>query len=107
MSSRQIRRSSELPDDLGRVFVTDVPSSWFQVIGRRWNGEFFVGSCIVTPKGKPRPAEGAYPGVEVLSGPEAERLVKLIDDLDGDRIWRDALAAGIEPALERKPKAPE
>jgi hypothetical protein len=30
--------TNELPDDEGVVFVTDIPGSWFQILGRRAYG---------------------------------------------------------------------
>jgi hypothetical protein len=100
--SKRIRRSDELPDDEGVVFVTDVPGSWFQLYGRRAYGEFFVGGYIVPAKGQGAPAE-AMPDMFglIVRGPEVEALVALADELRGERIWRDALAAGVDPALMR------
>jgi len=75
---KQIHHSSELPDKVGCVFITDVRSSWFQIIGRRHAGEHFVGCHVVTPQGEPRPAEMRPLGVEIPSGPKAEALIRLV-----------------------------
>jgi hypothetical protein len=71
----KIRPSSELPDDAGTVFVTAVPDSKFQVLGRRdpATGELCVGSIAMPPAGQELPPP--MPGVEIVTGPEAERLV--------------------------------
>jgi hypothetical protein len=75
-----MRRSSELPDDVGTVFVTAVPDSKFQVIGRRdpCNGELCAGSLMMAPLGASElimPPKLPNPPPEFVTGPEAERLV--------------------------------
>jgi hypothetical protein len=72
-----VRPSSELADDEGTVFVTDVPGAPIRIIGRRGpTGELFVGAV-----GRPGQEEqdliagAAARGVEVVTGPEAERLI--------------------------------
>jgi hypothetical protein len=100
--SKRIRRTDELPDDEGVVLVTDIPGSWFQILGRRAYGELFVGEFIMTPKGdRQTPAEAVGDLVEIQRGPEAESLLKLADELYGEEICRRALANGIEPARLR------
>jgi hypothetical protein len=76
----RIRSSSELPDDVGRVFVTNVLGAPLQILGRRdpVTGELCFGSAIFPRPGAPKhdtfvadlPAD-----VEVVTGPEAERLI--------------------------------
>jgi hypothetical protein len=66
--------SSELADDEGTVFVTNVPGTPFQVFGRRGpTGELFVRATCEMSNGKPPPE-----WVEVVKGPEAERLISLV-----------------------------
>jgi hypothetical protein len=74
----RIRRSSELPDDAGTVFVTMVPGAKFQAMGRRdpATGELCVGSIIFTPPGGVLELDSIpFDYVERVTGPEAERLV--------------------------------
>ena len=71
------RPSSLLPDDEGTVFVTNVPGAPFQVLGRRGKtGELFVGRTF-EPRGdfKEKISEAHVRGFEVVTGPEAERLI--------------------------------
>jgi hypothetical protein len=77
-----VRASSELPDDEGTVFVTNVPGAVFQVLGRRGpTGELFAGNTF-----NPSPEKSieqmcrqcsARTGlkVEIVTGPEAKRLI--------------------------------
>ena len=71
------RPSSELPDDEGTVFITNVPEAPFQVLGRRGTGELFVGRTF-EPNGdfKKKMSEAHEHGFEVVTGPEAERLIR-------------------------------
>ena len=72
------RPSSQLPDDEGTVFVTNVPGAPFQVLGRRGKtGELFVGGTF-EPGGdfKEKISEAHERGIEVVTGPEAERLIR-------------------------------
>jgi hypothetical protein len=72
------RPSSQLPDDEGTVFVTNVPGAPFQVLGRRGKtGELFVGGTF-EPGGdfKEKISEAHERGFEVVTGPEAERLIR-------------------------------
>jgi hypothetical protein len=77
-----IRPSSELPDDEGTVFVTDVPGAPFQVQGRRGpTGELFVGNPFhagASSMGELAQEYKAQTGceIEVVTGPEAERLIR-------------------------------
>jgi hypothetical protein len=96
----RIRKSDDLPDDVGVVFVTNVPGSWLQLYGRRAYGELWVGGSVVQSEGQPAPAT-AVDGVEIISGPEAQQLVSLYDATYGERLWRDAIAAGVKPAFPR------
>jgi hypothetical protein len=75
-----IRSSSELADDEGTVFVTNVAGAPFQILGRRGpSGKLFVG-WVFTPG---KPVEQAYQEcadamgakMEIVTGPEAERLI--------------------------------
>ena len=71
----RIRRSSELPDDVGRVFVTNVPGAPIQVMGRRdpANGELCLGSVMQPDQSDI--AAWTPDWVEIVTGPEAERLI--------------------------------
>jgi hypothetical protein len=78
-----IRPSSELGDDEGTVFTTNVPGAAFQVFGRRGpTGKLFVGGVSTSEPGALSMEEirecKAQTGVEfeVLTGPEAERLIR-------------------------------
>jgi hypothetical protein len=83
-----VRPSSELPDDEGTVFVTDVPSAPFQIVGRRGpTGELFAGHILTTPPLLPGETTSQFiarrevetgmkpPAIEIVTGPEAERLL--------------------------------
>jgi hypothetical protein len=77
-----VKPTSELADDEGTVFVTDVPGAPFQVLGRRGpTGELFVGS-VLTASRKPINEQtcrefstATAVKVEIVTGPEAERLI--------------------------------
>jgi hypothetical protein len=101
----RIRYSSDLPDDVGRVFVTDVPGSWLQVYGRRAYGLLWVRSPVIQAKGQDPPAvtlAALMPGAEIVRGPEAEKLLQLIDEQFGEKIWREFLDhSGRTAAFER------
>jgi hypothetical protein len=75
----RIRNSNELPDDVGRVFVTAVPDASIQLVGRRdpETGELCVGGALGSPrKDIPAPSGDDLPSyIEVVTGPEAERLI--------------------------------
>jgi hypothetical protein len=75
----RLRSSSELPDDVGRVFVTNVPGAPLQVTGRRdpETGELCVSGTIHLRPGAPDPTTAPdFPSfVEIVTGPEAERLI--------------------------------
>ena len=85
------RSSDELPDDEGTVFVTDVPGSSIQAIGRRdpSTGELCVGS-VFKPDDRRADAppfdemirEAHRRGIEVVTGPEAEHLIRRIQLTD-------------------------
>ena len=71
------RPSSDLPDDEGTVFVTNVRGAPFQILGRRGKtGELFVGGMFDVPSDFDQKISKAHEhGVEVVAGPEAERLI--------------------------------
>ena len=80
---KRVRNSSELPDDVGTVFVTHVQDASFQIVGRRdpATSELYVGS-LLWPRG---PLEQAikdikqeFPGTEIVTGEEAEDLIKQV-----------------------------
>jgi len=75
----RIRNSNELPDDVGRVFVTAVPDAPIQLVGRRdpETGELCVVGALGPPrKDIPAPSGDDLPSyIEVVTGPEAERLI--------------------------------
>jgi hypothetical protein len=78
MTKRErIRCSRELPDDAGRVFVTYVPGAPLQILGRRdpATGELCVGSVYFPPPGVPPPTDDLPGHIEIVTGPEAERLI--------------------------------
>jgi hypothetical protein len=85
-----IRRSSDLPDDEGTVFVTDVTGAPFQVLGRRGkNGKLYVGSVYNTPADWSEQVKGAPDGLEVITGAEAEQLLA---DIQAHMSWDGASA---------------
>jgi hypothetical protein len=74
---RYVRRSRDLPDDVGTVFVTAVPNAPIQLMGRRdpKTGELCMGSAIIRPpKDAPWPPAD-LPPCELVTGPEAEQLI--------------------------------
>jgi hypothetical protein len=75
----RIRNSNELPDDVGRMFVTAVPNAPIQLLGRRdpETGELCVGWALGPPrKDIPAPSGDDLPSyIEVVTGPEAERFI--------------------------------
>jgi hypothetical protein len=84
------RPSSALPDDEGTAFVTNVPGAPFQVLGRRGKtGELFVGRTF-EPGGdfKEKTSKAHEAGFEVVTGPEAERLIRGVR-----RYWSRNLAS--------------
>jgi hypothetical protein len=105
MSEQQrICDSSDLPDNVGTVFITDVPGSWLQVIGRRAFGKLWVSGYAIQAKDQDTPAvalSAEMPGIEVVRGPEAEQLIELVEVDRGEQIWRDFLAHGGAPAFSR------
>jgi hypothetical protein len=74
---RRVRSSRELADDVGTVFMTAVPNAPLQLAGRRdpANGELCVGSLMGAPKNAPWPPPDTPDWIEVVTGPEAERLI--------------------------------
>jgi hypothetical protein len=74
----KFRNTSELPDDEGRVFVTHAPYAPFQVMGRRADsGELFVRGKI-TKQEPPEETRKVFPGIEIITGPEAEELIAAV-----------------------------
>jgi hypothetical protein len=73
----RLRSSGELPDDIGRVFVTNVPNAPIQVMGRRdpATGELCAGSTILSPSPLKDMPASYLSDVEIVTGPEAERLI--------------------------------
>jgi hypothetical protein len=100
MLPRRIRSSRELPDDVGRVFVTNVPGAPLQVLGRRdpTTGELCVGRV-----GLPRADVPSPPGIEVVTGPEAEELIAAVHQ----RLMREASEQGltVEEYMRREGEA--
>jgi hypothetical protein len=81
--SKRIRMTDELPDDVGTVFLTDVPNAPFLILGRRdpTSGELFVGTRFVA---KPDVSMADLVaeiggGVEIVAGEEAEQLIRRIE----------------------------
>jgi hypothetical protein len=72
-----VRFSKDLPDDVGRVFVTNVAGAPIQLTGRRdpATGELRVGALARPPKDAPWPPADLPSWIEVVTGPEAERLI--------------------------------
>jgi hypothetical protein len=75
-----IKNSSDLPEDVGTVFVTNVPGAPFQLLGRRHDGELYVGSLIFPGPGRDvcedtREIAIEMKGIEVVTGREAEQLI--------------------------------
>jgi hypothetical protein len=54
--TERFRDSSDLPDDVGTLFITDVPGSWLQVMGRRAYGELWIGEYVIQAKNQDSPA---------------------------------------------------
>src|SRR5262249_43153055 len=75
----RVRNSNELPGDVGRIFVTAVPDAPIQLFGRRdpQTGELCVSGALGPPrKDIPAPRGDDLPSyIEVVTGPEAERLI--------------------------------
>jgi hypothetical protein len=76
---QQVRFSRDLPDDVGTVFVTNVPNAPLQVMGRRdpATGELCV-SNIMHPPADASPdwvTNVVLPGVEIVTGQDAELLI--------------------------------
>jgi len=71
---RRLRFSTELPDDVGSLYATNVPGAPLQVLGRRdpATNELCVTTYDTTPGGLDLDATDA---VERVTGPEAERLI--------------------------------
>jgi hypothetical protein len=74
-----VRPGSELADGEGTLFMTSVPGAPFQVVGRRGpTGELFA-DMVIRPQGEDAPIpseqEARAHGIEVVTGPEAERLI--------------------------------
>jgi hypothetical protein len=90
--SKRIRRTDELPDDVGTVFLTDVPNAPFVILGRRdpVSGELFVGTRFVA---KPDVSMADLVaeiggGIEIVAGEEAEQLIRRIQ-LEDTRMKTD------------------
>ena len=74
----RLRSSSELPDDAGRVFITNVPDAPLQVMGRRdpATGELCVSRWRYRRPGDPDPDLSQAPAfIEIVTGSEAEWLI--------------------------------
>lgn len=74
----RVRSSSELPDDAGRVFITNVPDAPLQVMGRRdpATGELCVSRWRYRRPGDPDPDLSKAPAfIEIVTGSEAEWLI--------------------------------
>jgi len=71
----RIRRSNTLADDEGTVFVTCVPNSPIQVMGRRdpRTGELCVGEVYVLNNCEPPTASDGHPprSIRDVSGPRS------------------------------------
>jgi hypothetical protein len=74
----RVRSSSELPEDAGRVFITNVPDAPLQVMGRRdpTTGELCVSRWRYRRPGDPDPDLSKAPAfIEIVTGSEAEWLI--------------------------------
>jgi hypothetical protein len=85
------RTSDELPDDEGTVFMTNVPDSSIQAMGRRdpTTGELCVGTIFKVDDRRADASpldeitrEAKHWGCEIVSGPEAENLIRRIQLTD-------------------------
>ncbi len=76
-SEKHVRFSSELPDNVSRVFVTAVADAPIQLLGRRdpATGELCVGSVMMPKDAHKWPPSDLPSYTEVVTGPEAERLI--------------------------------
>jgi hypothetical protein len=82
-----VRRSSDLPDDEGTVFVTNVADAPIQALGRRGNdGHLYVGSVYRRGPSWSETAKAPPDGVEVITGAEAEELLAAIQ---AEVEWRE------------------
>jgi hypothetical protein len=90
-----VRRSSQLPDDEGIVFTTNVASSPIQASGRRGNdGRLYVGNAGRPPRPWSEVVKSATDmGVEVVTGAEAEQLLA---DIQADMSW-DGVSMATHP----------
>lgn len=80
-----LKRSSELPDDEGTVFVTCVPDAPFQILGRRGpNRELCVGAQLFLPeeggdwRDLCRKVNANMGPFEIVIGAEAENLIRAV-----------------------------
>jgi hypothetical protein len=75
-----IRRSSELDDNEGRVFIAYVPDAPFGVLGRRGDGgQLYVGQTFAKKGGIPFSDIREVVDknrIELITGPEAEALIR-------------------------------
>jgi hypothetical protein len=90
----KLRFSSELHPDEGFVFVTSVPGSPFQILGRRdpKNGELCVGSLFY----------GGMPSddlpCEIVTGQEAQQLLNaVVDEAVASHRWHGRGRVFLEP----------
>ena len=75
----KLKRSSQLPDDEGFVFVTWVPDAPFQIVGRRaLDGELCVGHILLPKEGGDWRGLLDVGGVEIITGLEAENLIQAL-----------------------------
>jgi hypothetical protein len=85
-----VRRTPDLPDDEGTVFVTNVADAPIQVMGRRGNDGHLYVSKVYRREGLfsswSEAAKASITGVEFITGAEAEELLAAIQ---ADIEWRE------------------
>jgi hypothetical protein len=83
MKKSKIRRSSDLPKNEGTVFVAWSPCAPFAVMGRRYQGELYVGNMYMGANGPISLEEArnntADLAVEFVTGNEADDLIGALE----------------------------
>ena len=86
--------TNELSDNIGTEFATAVPGALFQVSGRRLSDRRFYVDIVMFPGPECVALPEPVPGVEIISGPEAEELLATVEGWIGtDRVWAAYAAA--------------
>ena len=87
--------TNELSDNIGTEFATAVPGALFQVSGRRLSDRRFYVDIVMFPGPECVALPEPVPGVEIISGPEAEELLATVEGWIGtDRAGPPTLPRG-------------